>query len=214
MFSQRLLISGLAFAALVAPAFATTTMYCDSACGINTSSAFNNATVGLYFSNINFLTTTYNPSFGYTDTGTGTLFGDANSNPANLAVSSTCSNSPCPGGQVTDNGFGFTVQLPSTAYAFRLYIPSTSSGASVSVSFNAESTHFNTSMSTVQGALFFGAVTNAPITGLSVTGYHLNMDNFDVFTPAPAPEVATMVLIGTGLICLRLFRPRKDPRNS
>jgi hypothetical protein len=203
MLSHRFLTPVLALVVVI-PACATTVIYTDPA-------AFNTATAALFFTQINFNTATYNSGTGYTDA-SGAVFSDLlASHNGDLSESSTCANT-CPNGELTNSGvYGFAVALPSNIYAFAFYVSAPNGG---NVAFNyGNGSYSSTPLSASSTLTFFGATTDAPITNFSIGGK--TIDNFEISSgAAAAPEAATLLTIGSGLILfgvLRRRRPRTHP---
>jgi hypothetical protein len=220
MLSRRCLIPVLTLAALAIPASAGTVTY-------STLSAYQAATTALNNTFVNFTTGTgLSSSSGLTDLSTGILFADQFDQDSRLTVNSSCLNTCAPNGQISDNLFGFSVtQFPANAVAFGLNLPTSSSGQSVTISFSANGSPFSTTvaLSNTAGAgnpvTFFGVTTDAPITNLTIaltSSAPLSIDNFEVGTQAQVqatPESGSLLLIGIGLIGLRLLRRWMPLRN-
>jgi len=203
MLSQRLVIPVLALVALVAlviPAAATTTTYSDP-------TAFNTATQSLFFTQVDFNTAIYSSGTGFTDA-SGAVFADILNSNGNLVVSSSCANTCAPNGQLKDTGTnGFAITLPNNIYAFAFYL---SAGGSVNITFYGNGVYSNTPLSSPSTPTFFGATTSAPITGFVITGPSIIIDDFQISSGAgtQAAEAAPFILIGTGLVLLRLLGQR------
>jgi hypothetical protein len=203
MLAQRFLILVLALAAW--PASATTITYTDPA-------TFNTATQSLFFTQINFNTATLSAN-GYTDA-SGAVFNDSGQNTAGLAISASCFNT-CAQGEVTDRYQGFAISLPSTIVAFAFYIASPQ-GEMVTVSFSGNGAPSSTQFTAASSGVFFGATTDAPISAFTITGATffdtIALDNFEIASGntqvSNTPEAATFLLIGSGLVFMRLLRRR------
>jgi hypothetical protein len=202
MLSQRFAISVLALA-LVIPATATTTTYTDA-------TTFNTATQSLFFTQVDFNTATFNSLTGYTDA-SGATFADSNGlNSLKLSVNSTCFNT-CSNGELTDIEQGLSIAVPSNIIAFSFYIASPQ-GEMVTIAFSGNGAPSSTPFTAPSGGVFFGATTSAPITSFTITGAQfldtINLDNFEMAPAAQTAEAAPFLLIGTGLVLLRLLGRR------
>jgi hypothetical protein len=203
MLAQRFLISMLALAAW--PASAATVTYTDPA-------TFNNATQSLFFSQVDFNNAVLGAN-GYTDA-SGAVFNDSNQNTNKLGRSASCFNA-CTNGEITDTYFGFSISLPINIGAFAFYVASPQ-GETVTVSFSGNGTPFSTQFTAVSSGVFFGATTDTPVTGFTISGPQFGdtiaLDNFEIAQSGPpppnAPEAATFLLIGSGLVFMRLLRRR------
>jgi len=217
MTSHRFLIPVLVLAAVAWPAVAATTLYTDP-------TAFNNATTALYFPNSGIP----NPiSFTGSLVGGGAEYDDATTQAKFFAFRSdattpdlfTLSGSALH----TTIGLGDLVKitLPNNTYAFAANITVGSSFGNFCVEpFSTFNTSTNCGNSVVvpssSDVKFFGVVSNAPFQtfwiGPSTSSPALVIDNFEVgvqAAQADAPEAATLLLIGSGLIGLRLLRRRQ-----
>jgi hypothetical protein len=209
MLAQRFLIP--VFALIAWPTSAATVTYTDPA-------TFNNATQSLFFTQINFNTATFLSSNGYTDA-SGAVFDDSNQNRTKLGRSASCFNT-CTNGEVTDAYFGFSISLPINIGAFAFYVASPQ-GETVTVSFSGSGAPFSTQFTAVSSGVFFGTTTDTPVTGFTISGQifqdTIALDNFEIAQSGPpppnAPEAATFLLIGSGLVFMRLLRrrPRTQP---
>jgi hypothetical protein len=203
MLAHRFLIPVLALVAW--PASAATVTYTDPA-------TFNNATQSLFFSQIDFNNAVLGAN-GYTDA-SGAVFNDSNQNTSMLATSASCFNT-CAHGQVSDRLQGFAISLPSTIVAFAFYIASPQ-GEMVTVSFSGNGAPSSTQFTAASSGVFFGATTDAPISAFTITGATffdtIALDNFEIASGntqvSNTPEAATFLLIGSGLMFMRLLRRR------
>jgi len=204
----------LALAAL--PAEATTTYYCDSACGSNTEAAFNTAfgaliTAGLTSSGtVNFTgetsgTTVFNVGPTNVDF---TGFNGASTLMLNV-VGSQLQNSL--GG---NPNVGIVISLPGSIYALGTHVKGSSSAI---VCF--EATAFNcdinglvlsSSATSFVGVISSVVLPNYQFRGTSQSGKVYVND----FIMAETPEGATFLLVGAGLILLPLLKRRARARGA
>src|SRR5271154_355986 len=182
-------VLGLALAGM---ACATTTFYTNQI-------AFNTATAGLTFQTISDLASSgLSSGAPLTDPSTCVIFNDVNDEYSLLSVINS--------GELKVNTGDYTlgIQVPSTYTAYWFDILTVSSGASVNESSTSPSS-FN-SFTTLGTPIFFGVVTDTAVTGLTLGGGSsglVEIDNFNVAgsgSSDTAPEGATMMMIGGGLI--------------
>jgi len=208
--SYRILISILGLAILAAPVWATSTIiYTDQ-------TAFNNATSSVFFQNITFDASNLSSSTGYTDP-SGVNFTDSfTGDGSRLSVS---------GGNLVDtNSWGFAAALPNVVYDYWFTVTG-SAGEALNVAFTAPDGYQHNTYSLGSGTFFFGVTSSAPITGLSFTnssghqaltitgfGFAGTSDSGGGGDPGDAPEGATLLLIGSGLIAMRFLRKRDKTR--
>jgi hypothetical protein len=223
----KLLIPVLVLAAACVPVSATTVIYCNISgdCGpSNNLTAFNNATTSLFFPNAPILFTSSGLSADtttYTDTVSTTEFLEDNS--SGTAIDSEGFFSPVVTGLKTFTpGDVIQVMLPANVYAFEVNVQvSSSNGGGVCVETTSSYTHscsgdevFLSSSSDTEP---IGVVSSSPLTTVwlaAPSSSNLQLDNFEIGEQAPdpppadTPEVATMFMIGTGLISLGVMRRR------
>ena len=205
MHFQRILVSVLVLAAAAStPAWSTTVFYCSipTTCPGNDQTAFNNATSSLYFQGVN-ITSGNLVSGGLVDSSTGVTIADINTYNSNLVVS---------GSSLTDNGHGFYAALPSSVYDFWFTLTGPS-GATLYLTFDANGAYENGSFTLGSSPLFVGVTSAAPITNLqldftSSNTYTLTAFDINGASQAEAPEGATLLLIGSGLIAMRWLKKR------
>jgi hypothetical protein len=217
---QKLSISVLVLGAACAPASATT-IYCSNGCSSNNTAAFNSATTSFSFPNAPILFSNASGGPEYTDPVSLTEFTEYLS----------------PGTSIDTNGFdGFSgignlktdvggdlieVTLPANVYAFGANLQTPSGAATVCIeptstpgSANCNATVATTGSSDTE---FIGVVSATPITTVWLApgqnSTTIQLDNFEIgeqseAPPADTPEIATMLMIGTGLISLGVMRRR------
>jgi len=185
---------------LAYPAHATTT-YCGSGCSeIDNGTQFSVDTASLTGTPILF-SGSIDPSTGYTYDGvtfTDSTFGGG----SNLWLSS---------GSLVDGKYGIDISLPSTVIAFSMTFNLPGSGT---VSFSSP-TYFNTSLG--GSNLFFAALSSSAFSGLALADASgVTIKSFEIFTEgsggsdSETPEESTLILIGAGLITLRLLRRKRS----
>ncbi len=207
MLSQRFAISILALALAAGCASASVVAsYTDP-------TAFNNATSGLYsFTNITFESDTCALCQPLVDSGVtfdggfqglnvGTVSGWAS---GNVLKRST-------------GGGTISATLPNNIYAFSVYLVTVSASFAtpVDITFTSGGNYdFSVTVpQTTGGSLFFGVTANAPVTNLQfVNAFNsltLGVDDVNIGTQvAPTAEAGPFILIGTGLVLLRLLGRR------
>jgi hypothetical protein len=225
VFNSRVLTSALVLAAAVVPASATT-IYCDSGCGTDTEAAFNSL-IGSLTSNT-FIATDLQPGtlqdHEYIDSATMIdFFAFRQSGTSADTFSVNGSNALQ---THTSNLDSMEVVLPVDTGAFAANVSVLSSTGSYCIQANTNAGFGTPSCGGDEVTLstspfFFGVVSAGPTDPLSTvwiapvgdpTGSTLVMENFEVGQPpAEASEVATFLMIGTGLFSLGLFR-RFRPR--
>ncbi len=227
MLSYRFLISVLVIATAAVPASATT-LYCNQSntCNANTSALFNTATAGLFFGsgfqNLTAANGAYSPGLLDADSISGlNLFGY---NSSHVQIGVTVETGVLK--QTTSgNDTSLQVQLPSnTIYAFGAHITVVGSAfpciESISTvgSFDTQHCLGGGPLALSGSTEFIGVVDSSPLTSVFIGCFgnlscgQLQILDFELGTQqaqAQVPEVATLVLIGSGLICLRLLRRRQ-----
>jgi hypothetical protein len=188
-------VLGLALAGM---ACATTTFY-------TSQSLFNTATAGMTFTTISDLASSELSSGApLTDPSTGVVFSDQTGNSGDLSVINT-------GELKVSSGFSLGIEVPSTYTAYWFDIVTVNSGGTVNESSSSPSS--SDSFTTAGTPVFFGIVTDTAVTGLQLAGSSgIEIDNFNVASSGSsdsAPEGATMMMIGGGLILLRALRVRR-----
>ncbi|MGD1096283.1 MAG: hypothetical protein ABSB35_30360 [Bryobacteraceae bacterium] len=219
----RLSISVLVLAAACVPASATTVIYCNisSDCPAGNLVAFDNATTSLFFPNAPILFTSAgfnSDQTNYIDPVSGTDFLDYGSNGSTIdGFTNFTGTGPL---QTFVGGDVIEVTLPANVYAFETNIQVASAGG-VCIETSSAYTHScsgdNVFLSSNTDAEPVGVVSTVPITTMwfaAPSGSKLQLDNFEIgepmSDPADTPEVATMIMIGTGLISLGVMRRRKS----
>lgn len=227
MFNSRVLTSVLVLAAAVVPASATT-IYCNANCGTNTEAAFISATAGLFFGSgledfTPDVTSTATSGLIDADGITGLDFlGYSNTTPIKLTVAGGVLG---PAATFTSSILG--AQFPTgLVYAFAANVSSVSGAADPCVEPISSIGDFGTgncdhTLSVPASTeVFFGVISDTaldtPLPGVflgQLLGNSLAINNFEIGQqpPAEASEVATFLMIGTGLLSLGLFR-RFRPR--
>ena len=200
MLAQKFPVAALVLAALGGiPAFASLTTY-------SSLSSFQSATSGDTFSNITFAqgslgTSTSDLGVTFSTNGSG-LNGDPS--PTGWPTGAT---EPA---LVSNSGVNtLTITLPASVNALDFYVgPQDFSYFTITVTDNAggnfSSGAFEQTVS-VQDPLFFGVVSTGSITSITITGQASNdqmtIDDMQISqASAPTPEVATLLLVGTGLL--------------
>jgi hypothetical protein len=235
MHFQRFLISVLLLAAFAIPASASTIIYCNSGCGTNNETAFNNAIASqsLFFPNglENFSTDATGTDtggllnangitglnfFGYFNTGGGSA-----SQVGVVVSGNNLEQNPVDVGTDT----ALEVQPPGGIYAFGANVTVVSSSGNPCVEPGVTTSTFNNSNCDAQFPItsssdteFFGVISNAPLSNVFI-GYpaigndgQLEIQSFEL--GEQTPEAATLLLIGTGLTFLGVLRRRRDRRAS
>ena len=238
MDSRRILISVLGFAvglgAVVIPASASAVVYCASGCGANNQTAFNNAIAAddLFFPNGLQDFSTYSSisySSGLTDVDTVTgldFFGYSSTTQVGVTVNSgELEQSSGETGNSTSLGIDFPTGV---VYAFEMMITDASNAGSPCVEPNVTPSTFtsgncNTTVNIPSsGAEFVGVICSTPLTDVFVGSFAgglpaLEIENFELgeqMGDADTPEVATLLLIGTGLGALGLVRRRRTRKGA
>lgn len=116
----------------------------------------------------------------------------------------------------TTVGGSISINPASTFYAFGFNVVTVSGPAlPVDIEYNDGSARdFSIPTSgSVGGAIFFGAISANPITGLQVVGPNsftiFALDDVTIGSQAPTPDAPTMLLIGSGLTALLVYRRRQ-----
>jgi hypothetical protein len=219
MYSKYPLLACMALAfGVVSPASATV---------INTytSLAAWSAVTAAGFTTIPFSSTFFGNSLSLA----GTTFSTSSSNPFTVLDTS--------GSSFWNYGTGLALQLPSnsiqpilqvalptgiTSFGLNLTTVSPYNDPNLTVTADGVSYQVPSFSPTGGGFAFFGATFDAPITSFTVTataGDYLFADNISFGTstdpgsggstdPSPTPEVATLLMIGTGLISMRMMNKR------
>jgi len=217
-------VFALALAALTTPAFATIQFsYCNIGCtNTNTGmtyAAFQAVTSGLTFpaSPITFDSANLSGLGIYTDPASGAIFtGFNNTTQEPLIVS---------GADLSETGTSgqdrpIQIDLPGDTYAIALFLSSVSGFAGPNVGINTTLTAFNTSggdyelsIANSGSAVFFGLVSTTPIAQLFIGSPFAGNNALRILSfetgqdiPVTAPEPSTFVLLGGGLLAIRLLR--------
>jgi hypothetical protein len=181
-----------------------------------TPASFSAATSDLTFQNIAIV----GPFSGnsYVDIGTGVTFTDST---GLIVVASPPWSSPAGAALETSaGGATINIALPSTGRAFSLYMGQNNFSIDFTVSLtNGTDSYIHTFDQTLLTIPdFFGFRTDAPITSFTIQAdagaLKLDLNNAQLGTEAveaDTPEVATFLLIGSGLVCLR-FLGRQQKR--
>ena len=200
--SKRFLLLATILGTLAIPSFASLLTY-------TSASAFNSANADQTFVSL-----TFSPlgSVGtsFTDLSSGILFTDS----GGLSIVANPGFGPQATGNVlkTDlNGTNLTITgFPSALRSFSFYI----GGFGIVVGVDVASTNTtgdappaNSISTSTSTGMFYGIRSSSPISSVTLTHF-TNFDNFGIMAlqlgsptgPAEAPEGATMLLIGTGLI--------------
>ena len=200
MHFQRILVSVLVLAAAASmPAWSTPATFYTS------QTAFNNATSSLYFQGVN-ITSGNLGSGGLVDSSTGVTITDIYDTNSNLVVS---------GSSLTDNnGHGFNVLLPSSVDDFWFEITAATTSTLYLSFYDANGYEGNSSITVGSSPVFVGVTSAAgPITSLDLNFLSSNTYTLTAFDingsgPSEAPEGATLLLIGSGLIAMRWLKKR------
>ena len=209
MFSQRFVIFVLALALLAGCASASViATYTDP-------TAFSLVTSGLYsFTNITFESDTCSLCQPLVDSG---VSFDGGVNGLNVGTVSGWGS-----GNVlkrSTGGGSISAALPANIYAFSAYLVTVSAAfpTSVDITFTSGSNYLYsvTVPGTTGGSLFFGVTADAPITNVKFdttifSSLTLGIDNVGIGAPiTQTAEATTFILIGSGLMFLRLLRRRR-----
>ncbi len=208
MFTQRFLIAACIFGGCSIPASAALTTY-------STPIAFQAATSGDTFSNIAFAqgnlfsTSTSDQGVGFSTSGPD-LTGVTNITgwPAGSALVSTNS-----GG-----GNTLTITLPSAVDAISLYIGLSTTDSNIQISVadsggGAPDTFGASPTVTLTSPYYLGIVTDSSFTTFTIQSFgpsdHAAIDDMQIGqAQAQTPEVATLLLVGTGLLTMGYIRRR------
>lgn len=214
MFTRMILVTalvmasaGTAFASELAVYSSRTTWNTDKA-GVNIDLAFTNMTFEA------FAGSSFNDAAGLLDAITNVRFVGLQSNGSSYDLTDSLSgfSGSAVLTQSLPNG-SIQVTLPANVRAFGVDVNSASAiGVTIDYTAGGNFTHLATPAGT---SGFFGVRTDAPITNLVLyTGVttKISVDNFEIGTQADTPEVATLLLIGTGLIAMRWLRRRQRQR--
>jgi hypothetical protein len=217
VFTQRFLVSALVLACGAIPASATLTTY-------SSLSAFTAGNTDQTFQNITF--PSGNNGTTYTDPTTGVVFSDATSligigTPSGWPAGSSLQATHCgsPGSCTTT----LTITLPATVTSvamdlglsgFNAFQVTVSNGVDAPFSSNQEQSSLST-------PLFYGFASTSPFTTFTISTEDpvndLLLDAMEIGTPTSGgsggggdppdtPEVATLLMIGSGLVMLRCGR--------
>jgi hypothetical protein len=202
MSKKRFLVPILALAALAVPARATLVDYCNAGCGTNTLSVFNSLTSGDTFASTSPITFSGAPVSEYTDGLTNVLFQATHGFTISGGVLDTQNN----------QGDTLIVTIPSTFTVVILTLTSQNGLAGFCVD-SACNVITNLSSTPTTIGYINDSVTGAWTIGISKLGgsSSVAVNSFNVGSSSETPEVGTLLLIGAGLISMRLLRhlPRK-----
>jgi hypothetical protein len=207
MSTQKYLIAAVILGGCSIPASAALTTY-------STLSAFQAATSTDTFSNIAFAqgnlfsTSTSDLGVDFSTSGPD-LMGVANisSWPAGTALVSTNSS----------GGNTLTITLPSAVDAISLYIGLTTTDSNIQISVadngGAPDTFSASPTVIITSPYYLGIVTDASFTTFTIQSFgpsdHVAIDDMEIGqAQAQTPEVATLLLVGTGLLAMGYFRRR------
>jgi hypothetical protein len=231
MHSRRILISVLV--SIMGLALATTSsaspiIYCNNGCGADDEAAFNAAIAAdsLYFPDgvQNFSTYSGTLTAGITDADGDTgldffTYINTTTTPVQKGVTISGSNLE----QVASEGPNAAIEaaLPGAIYAFAGTVTTVSGGATPYIEPDITASGFGSGNANTQVVItgssdseFFGVIDTAPITSVfigPISGTsQLVLENFELGEQdAPTPEVATFLLIGTGLTLMGVLRRRR-----
>jgi hypothetical protein len=211
MFTQKCLIAALVLGGCSIPASAALTTY-------TSLSTFEAATSGDTFSNISFTqgslgTSTSDLGVVFSTDGSG-LTGETNISgwPAGSALVSSANS----------GGNTLTITLPTAVDAISLYIGLTTTDNSVQISVadnggGAPDTFSASPTVTITSPYFLGIVTNSSFSSFTIETFgssdHSGIDAMEI-AQAQTPEVATLLLVGTGLLVMGYFRRRRFSRRK
>jgi hypothetical protein len=212
VFTQRFLVSALLLASGAIPASATLTTYTDLP-------TFTSATSGQTFQNITFPTGSDGTT--YTDPTTLVSFSDVTglvgvASPTGWPTGSTLEANHC----TTSGGCTLTITLPSTVTSVGLFVGTDNfQGFQVTVSNGTDPTYSsNQAQNPITTPFFFGFNSTVPFTTFTIASEdnvsNLFLDSIEIGTsggsspsdPSDTPEVATLLMLGSGLIMLRCGR--------
>lgn len=202
MLARRLFVSILGLAALAVPASASMTLY-------TSATDFNNATTELFFPDP---LTSFDPGaltvtgLEYDDAGTGTDF-----------FGFTLAGDPAPMTVVNNNlrptGSGrIKIALPNDVYAFAatVTVPNGFGVFCIDIHSTFGTCDYTFVVTSSSDHEFIGIVSSVPMQtiwlGSNGGSYTLSLENFEVGEVEATPEVATVLLIGSGLIFLPWLR--------
>jgi hypothetical protein len=206
MSKKRFLVPVLVLAALAMPARATLVDYCNAGCGTNTLSVFNSLTSGDSFASTSPITFGGAPVSEYTDGLTNVLFQATHGFTISGGVLDTQNN----------QGDTLIVTIPSTFTVVILTLTSQNGTGGFYLDSSGNVIANLSSTPTTVGYIN-DSVTGDWTIGISKLGgaYSVAVNNFNVAnagtSSSETPEVGTLLLIGAGLISMRLLRhlPRK-----
>lgn len=215
MLTRNFLMAAWLAAGCAIPASASLTTY-------STPSSFNAATTNDTFSNISF------GSGGlYTSsiTDLGVVFSTSSANLPDLTAETNPAGWPAGSALVSTSSTGgntLTITLPSAVEAVSLYVGLTTTDTNVEISVTDSSGgSFSSSPSvTITSPYYLGLVTDSSFTTFTIQSLgsldHLTIDDVQIGQAliqddAQTPEVATLLLVGTGLLAIGYFR-RRSPR--
>jgi hypothetical protein len=211
MYTKRLLVSALLLVCGAIPASATLVNY-------STLSAFTAGNSDQTFQNITFPSGSEGTTF--TDSTTGVVFSDITglfgvATPAGWPVGSTLQANQCS----SSGGCTLTITLPSAVTSVSLFAGLSGFNAFQVTISNGVDAPFSTNQeqSNLQTPLFYGFRSDSPFTMFTIsTEDNVNslfIDSMEVGTPTgdagpppDTPEVATLLMIGSGLVMLRCGR--------
>ena len=225
MRSRAFTLSVLILAALATPAFATIQFsycnmgYSNTNAGM-TYAAFQAVTSGLTFpvSPITFSSANLSGGGIYTDPTTGAIFtGFNNTTQQALVISGTSLAETGTNGQDRP----IQIDLPANTYAIAMFVSSVSGFAgpyaginTTLTAFNASGSDYELSIASSSSSVFFGLVSDTPITQLFIGSPFsgnsaLRVLDFQTGQNLPVtetPEASTLAMIGSGLLLVRFLR--------
>ena len=201
------LIIAISVLVLALPAAASPVYYCNSGCGANTEAVFN-ATAGPLTPQT-FLASDLASGGLYNANGTGINFLGFNANPPDLTVNSTSL-------QAVVGGEGIQIVFPGnvSVFSFHFILASGATTMCVELSLGNCNYPFGVGSSAPE---FFGAIDATPLTtsllvrAITGGGGPLRVTDFEAGTLSAAPEVRTLLLVGSGLVMFPLIRRRVRP---
>jgi hypothetical protein len=217
MLTQRFLISAIVVACGAIPASATLTTYCSNVgpgCGDpSASSDFTSATSSDTFSDISVAQGGLGNSYTYES---GLMFSDP------LGLLGTPNPSGWPAGTAVASNAGvstMTITLPTSVNAIEFYVGMKDfSNFTISVTDNSAGTFSSGwfAQTNVSVPLFFGVTTDSYFTSFTITSQaspdKISVDDMMIgsagASDASAPEVTTLLLVGTGMFLMGCFRRR------
>lgn len=233
MSKKRLAISILGLAVVLGPAWGDTCTTASNPCTESTASGSDstdrtifesdtlNTAAAMAFTMISFDSITAGNYSSAGLTTDGVTFTGTDANGADLHVGTFAGWSDNQILMVQNSNDTITITLPSNVFAFDLDLLITSGSGSLPflISYNNGSVVNDSSVNAVllPGSVFYGVTSATAITSITISptfpSEAMGIDNFDFGQASPTPEAGTLLLIGAGLILMRLMN-RRQRRHS